>query len=179
MEIIVDKEKEILKNKYSFEERKKEIEKEKQKEIEKQEREKKNTNFIMMYREHMPEIRWLMKKSRYASSIFNFILEHMDYNNALMCSYQVFMDYFEISQVTVARAIKLLKDNGFVDVLKSGTSNVYIVNQEIAWSSWDNQKKYCKFNGNILISATENKDYEYRKQFDKFKTLRERENIKN
>ena len=179
MEIIVDKEKEILKNKYSFEERKKEIEKEKQKEIEKQEREKKNTNFIMMYREHMPEIRWLMKKSRYASSIFNFILEHMDYNNALMCSYQVFMDYFEISQVTVARAIKLLKDNGFVDVLKSGTSNVYIVNQEIAWSSWDNQKKYCKFNGNILISATENKDYEYRKQFNKFKTLRERENIKN
>lgn len=179
MEIIVDKEKEILKNKYSFEERKKEIEKEKQKEIEKQEREKKNTNFIMMYREHMPEIRWLMKKSRYASSIFNFILEHMDYNNALMCSYQIFMDYFEISQVTVARAIKLLKDNGFVDVLKSGTSNVYIVNQEIAWSSWDNQKKYCKFNGNILISATENKDYEYRKQFDKFKTLRERENIKN
>lgn len=178
MAIIVDKEKEILKNKYSFEERQKQIENEKQKEIEKREKEKKNSNFVMMYREHMPEIRWLMKKSKYASSIFNFILEHMDYNNALMCSYQIFEDYFEISKDTVRRAIKILKDNGFIDVLKSGTSNVYIVNQEIAWSSWDNQKKFCKFNGNILISATENKDFEYRKQFDKFKTLRERENIK-
>lgn len=178
MDKVIGEEKNHIHNKYTFEERRKEIEEEQQKELKKQEKERKNSNFVMMYREHMPEIRWLMKKSRYASNIFNFILEHMDYNNALMCSYQVFMDYFEISKPTVTRAIKLLKDNGFIDVLKSGTSNVYIVNQEIAWSSWDNQKKYCKFNGNILISATENKDYEYRKQFDKFKTLRERENIK-
>lgn len=179
MDKVIGEEKNHIHNKYTFEERRKEIEEEQQKELKKQEREKKNSNFVMMYREHMPEIRWLMKKSRYASNIFNFILEHMDYNNALMCSYQVFMDYFEISKPTVTRAIKLLKDNGFIDVLKSGTSNVYIVNQEIAWSSWDNQKKYCKFNGNVLISATENKDYDYRKQFDKFKTLRERENIKD
>ena len=178
MERIVNKEKEHIHNKYTFEERRREIEEEQQKELEKQEKEKKNSNFVMIYREHMPEIRWLMKKSRYASNIFNFILEHMDYNNALMCSYQVFMDYFEISKDTVRLAIKILKENGFIDILKSGTNNVYIVNQEIAWTSWDNQKKYCKFQGNILISATENKDYEYRKQFDRLKTLRERENLK-
>lgn len=178
MERIVNKEKEHIHNKYTFEERRREIEEEQQKELEKQEKEKKNSNFVMIYREHMPEIRWLMKKSRYASNIFNFILEHMDYNNALMCSYQVFMDYFEISKDTVRLAIKILKENGFIDILKSGTNNVYIVNQEIAWTSWDNQKKYCKFQGNILISATENKDYEYRRQFDRLKALRERENLK-
>lgn len=178
MEKIISEEKDHIHNKYTFKERKIELEKEQQKEIEKQEKDKKNTNFIMMYREHMPEIRWLINKSGKAANILNFILEHMDYNNALMCSYQVFMDYFEISHSTVVRAIKLLKENGFIDVLKSGTSNVYIVNQEIAWTSWDNQKKYCKFNGNILISAKENKDYEYRKQFDRLKTLRERENLK-
>lgn len=178
MDKIINEEKNHIKNKYSFEERKKEIEKEKQKEEEEIEKSKKNSNFIMMYREYMPEIRWLMKKSKYASAIFNFILEHMDYNNALMCSYQVFIDYFEISQVTVARAVKLLKENGFVDILKSGTSNIYIVNSQVAWTSWDNQKKYCKFKGNVLVSATENKDYFYRNQFEKFKNLRERENIK-
>lgn len=36
----------------------------------------------------------------------------------------------------------------------------------------------CKFNGNIIVSQKENKDYFYRNQFDKFKELRERENIK-
>ena len=178
MDRIISEEKDHIHNKYKFEERKKEIEYEQQKEIENQENEKKNSNFIMMYREHMTEIRWLINKSGKAANILNFILEHMDYNNALMCSYQVFIDYFEISHSTVVRAIKLLKENGFIDVLKSGTSNVYIVNQEIAWTSWDNQKKYCKFNGNILISAKENKDYQYRKQFDRLKTLRERENLK-
>lgn len=140
--------------------------------------EQRNKNFVMMYRDHMPELRWLMKKSGIASSILNFIMEHMDNKNALCCSYQVFIDYFDISKDTVRRSIKLLKDNGFIDVLKSGTSNVYIVNDEVAWTSWENQKKYCKFQGNILISATENKDYYYRSQFDKFKELRERENIK-
>ena len=133
----------------------------------------------MMYREYMPELRWLMKKSGLASSILNFIMEHMDNKNALMCSYKIFTDYFDVSNDTVRRCIKLLADNGFIDILKSGTSNVYIVNQEIAWNSWENQKKYCKFSGNILISATENKDYEYRSQFDRFKQLREREGIKD
>ena len=133
--------------------------------------EQRNKNFVMMYRDHMPELRWLMKKSGIASSILNFIMEHMDNKNALCCSYQVFIDYFDISKDTVRRSIKLLKDNGFIDVLKSGTSNVYIVNDEVAWTSWENQKKYCKFQGNILISATENKDYYYRSQFHKFKEL--------
>jgi len=59
-----------------------------------------------------------------------------------------------------------------------GTSNVYVVNTEIAWSSWDNQKQYVQFEGKLLVSKKENKDYEYRSQFDKFKALRQRENIK-
>lgn len=139
---------------------------------------KKNNNFVMMYRDHMPELRWLMKRSGIASGILNFIMEHMDSKNALICSQQVFMDYFEISRPTVARAIKLLYDNGFIDILKSGTSNVYIVNSSVAWTSWNNQREYCKFEGNILISKTENKDYFYRSQFEKFKELRNREDIK-
>lgn len=152
---------------------------EKERELEEREKAKRNSNFVMMYREHMPEIRWLTNKSGKASNILNFIMEHMDYQNALMCSYQVFIDYFNISHSSIVRCIKLLKDNGFIDILKSGTSNVYIVNSEVAWCSWDNQKKYCQFDGKVLISAKENKDYYYSSQFDKLKSLRERENIKD
>jgi DNA-binding transcriptional ArsR family regulator len=127
----------------------------------------------------MPELRWLMRTSGIASMLLNFIMEHMDNKNALMCSYQVLMDYLEVSKATVTRSVRLLYENGFVDILKSGTSNVYIVNHEVAWTSWDSQKKYSKFSGNILISAKENKDYQYRSQFDRFKQLREREGIKD
>ena len=83
-----------------------------------------------------------------------------------------FEDYTGKSSRTVTRCIKELYDGGYVDILKSGTSNVYIINQAIAWTSYGNQKQYCKFNGNILISASENKDYYYRHHSAKIKALK-------
>lgn len=139
---------------------------------------KKNKNFVQLYRHNMPELRWLMSKSGIASSILFFIIEHMDTKNALACSYAILEDYFNVSRTTIYRSIKLLEENGFIDVLKMGSSNVYIVNTDIAWSSWDNQKQYAQFEGKMLVSRKENKDYEYRSQFERFKALRNRENIK-
>ena len=148
------------------------------KENEEYEKSKKNRNFVQLYRDNMPELRWLMAKSGIASSILFFILEHMDNKNALACSYAVFEDYFEVSRTTIYRAIKLLEENGFIDVMKMGTSNVYVVNTDVAWSSWENQKQFAQFEGKMLVSRKENKDYQYRSKFDRFKALRERENIK-
>lgn len=133
--------------------------------------ETKNSNFVQLYRNNMKAIRWLSKHNNTALEMFLFILEHMDHTNALGCSYAVFEDALGKSKPTITRAIKVLKDNGFVDILKMGTSNVYIINQDIAWSSWDNRKKYCKFNGNMLISHKENKDYAYTETAQKVKIL--------
>jgi hypothetical protein len=138
----------------------------------------KNPPFVQLYKDHMPEFRWLMANHSFASSLLFFIMEHMDTKNALACSYAVFEDYFEKSRTTVYRAIKLLEDNGFIDVLKMGSSNVYIVNDELAWTDKNSKKRFAKYDGNILVSKKENKDYHYRSRFDRFKALRERENIK-
>lgn len=139
---------------------------------------KKNHNFIQLYRDNMPELRWLMSNHNFASSLLFFILEHMDNRNALACSYSVFEDYFGKSRSTVYRAIKLLEENGFLNVLKMGTSNVYVINENLAWSDSNDKKKFAKYDGKILVSRKENKDYEYQSQFDRFKALRERENLK-
>ena len=140
--------------------------------------EEKNNNFIQLYREHMPEMRWLMTNHQFASSLLFFILEHMDNRNALACSYSVFEDYFGKHKTTIYRNLKILEDNGFVSILKMGTSNVYIVNADLAWTDKKNHKQYIKYDGKILVSKKENKDYQYRSTFDKFKALREREGIK-
>ena len=133
--------------------------------------EKKNSDFVQLYRNHITEVRWLLKKNPLACEIFLFLLEHMDTSNALACSSALLEDYFEKSRTTIFRAIKVLKEEGFVHTLKLGTSNVYIVNQDIAWSSWNNKKEYCKFEGKILVSRKENKDYAYKKNFEKPKIL--------
>jgi Fe2+ or Zn2+ uptake regulation protein len=80
--------------------------------------------------------------------------------------------------MTIYRAIKLLQENGFIDVLKMGSSNVYIVNSDLAWTDYNSHKKFAKYDGKILVSKKENKDYQYRSQFDRFKALREREGLK-
>lgn len=149
-----------------------------QKEEEDRKREEKNHNFIQLYKDHMPEIRWLMNNHAFAHNLLFFILEHMDNRNALACSYTVFEDYFGKSRTTLYRAVKTLTENGFVDVMKMGSSNVYIVNENLAWTDKNTSKKYTKYDGKILVSKKENKDYEYRKRFDRLKTLRERENLK-
>lgn len=144
----------------------------------KQEEEQKNTNFIQLYRENMAEMRWLMSNHQFASSLLFFILEHMDNRNALACSYSVFEDYFGKHKTTIYRNLKILEENGFIDILKMGTSNVYLVNQDLAWTDYNSSKKFAKYDGKILVSKKENKDYQYRKQFDRFKALREREKLK-
>ena len=90
-----------------------------------------------------------------AMRILLFIVEHMDKLNALVCSYKVFEDALGISQATVARAIKTLKDKGMIYVMKSGSSNVYIMNDEVAWKSWGSNKKYCKFPANVILSKND------------------------
>lgn len=149
-------------------------------ENEDQEREEKekNVNFIQLYKDHMTELRWLMANHSFATSLLFFILEHMDNRNALACSYAVFEDYFDKSRTTIYRGIKVLEENGFVDVLKMGTSNVYLVNENLAWTDKHTMKKYAKYDGKILVSKKENKDYQYRSQFDRLKTLKESKNLK-
>lgn len=142
------------------------------------EEDKKNFNFVQIYRDHMPELRWLMTNHAFASSLLFFILEHMDNRNALACSYSVYEDYFKKHKTTIYRNLKILQDNGFIDIMKMGTSNVYLVNEDLAWTHYNTNKKYAKYDGKILISKKENKDYEYRSQFERFKSLREREGLK-
>ena len=131
----------------------------------------KNDNFVQLYRDYMPEIRWLTKNNPTASQLFLVFAEHMGTDNSIICSYDVIMDLLEVSRPTVSRAIKFLKENGFIDVLKIGKSNVYVLNHEIVWTTDHKKKQYAKMNSSVLISRKENADYKYKSQFERFKKL--------
>ena len=38
-------------------------------------------------------------------------------------------------------------------------SDIEIINPDLVWTSYANQKKYCKFSANIIVSASENIDF--------------------
>lgn len=98
---------------------------------------------------------WLMKQSSDAYCIMDFLASKMDNYNAVICSYRVMQEVFGYSQATIARAIKLLKEHKYIDVKKSGTSNIYMLNKHLYWNSWGTNYIYAEFDAKVIISASE------------------------
>ena len=121
--------------------------------------EQKNRDFIQLYRDHIDDVAKLARDNGKAYDLFMLLVKHMDGTNALAVSNIALSELLQLTTRTVQRAVKYLKDNGWVCVLKSGTSNVYIVNPDVAWTSYGNQKQYCKFQANVLLSSSENAEY--------------------
>jgi len=105
--------------------------------------------------EHTKELMWLARKHGVALAMLYFLVDQMNDYNAVMCSYQVLQEVLEISKSSVIRNLNVLKTQGFIAILKSGTSNVYTVNDNVYWKSWGNKKKYSKFPANVILAATE------------------------
>lgn len=152
-------------NSITFEERQIQLETLDKKEKEVYERAKKSPfkNFVQVNKDYYKAEDWLMSKSPIAYRIFKFLINGMDDYNAVICSYKVLQENFGISQDTVRRAIKILKEKKYIDVYKSGTSNVYVINKNIVWSSWGTNFKYAKFGANIILSESEQENLKNKK----------------
>ena len=98
---------------------------------------------------------WLMKKSPIAYCVMDFLASNMDNYNAVICSYKVMQEVFGYSRAALAEAIKLLKEYKFIEVRKSGTSNIYMINKELYWNSWGTNYAYAEFGAKIIISSSE------------------------
>lgn len=121
------------------------------------EQEKKSTytDFAQLNRKNIAHIIAACNADKQAVRILLFIIEKMDKYNALICSYKVFEEQLEISKATITRAIKYLKEHGFISIYRSGTSNVYVINDDLAWTNSGDKHKYCKFPANVILTASE------------------------
>lgn len=127
-----------------------------------------NSNFVMLFRNQMSALVELQKAEPKAGALFMFFMEHMDRENALIVSIKTISEILGWSEPTVYRQIKILKDKNLVSIAKSGTSNIYFINSQVAWTTYGNKKEYSKFNANVLISKSEQ---EYRIKANKFKQI--------
>lgn len=114
-----------------------------------------NVDFTMLYNKNIDAIRELGKKDAGALTLFLFLLERMDQENTLIASMATLAEVFGVSRVTIANRVRVLKEHNFIDVYKSGNTNIYAVNAEIAWKTWENQRDYAHFRSNVLISKSE------------------------
>lgn len=178
-ELIVTEEKNILDdNSLTFDERKNELQKVEKLETEAKKREKNSpfSRWTQFNLEHTKELMWLAVNHPKANAILYFLVDQMDDYNAVMCSTKVITEVLGISRQTVSKNISILKEAGFIAVLRSGSSNIYSINDKVYWKSWGNKRQYSKFPANVILGMSEQEESlqeEYKKLgYNKIKEIK-------
>ena len=104
-------------------------------------------------------IRELIGSCPVAAQILIFIIEHADHHNAVICSSKVLEEALSVSRTTIFRAVRVLQDNNYVKILKSGTSNVFVLNSEIAWKSWGKNYQHAEFSAQVILTQSEQEKF--------------------
>jgi hypothetical protein len=74
--------------------------------------------------------------------------------NGVVISAAALSKQMGIAPRTVQNTIAILRDCKFVQVLKSGNVNVYIINSRVAWQG-DRGARFASFNAQILVDESE------------------------
>ena len=112
-------------------------------------------HWVQYNNDYTKEMMNLTIKYPKAMAILFFLVDQMDNYNAVVCSMTVITEVIGCSRQTASTAIKQLKDLGFIAVYKSGTGNVYTINDKVYWKSWGSNHKYCKFPANVVLAQSE------------------------
>lgn len=122
---------------------------------------KENIDFVQIQNNALKPIQGLIANNPVSAQILFFLIDKMgSFNNSVICSYQTFIELTGYSRATIARAIKYLKDNKWIDTIKVGSATAYCVNAQVAWRKARNQKHYAIFSSTIVATSTENDNFE-------------------
>jgi hypothetical protein len=124
---------------------------------EKEAKNKKNSNFVQIEKRALKELRGLIDRNPTAAKVLTIIAEKMNRQNALVCSYDTLSKITNLSRATLSRTIKVLKNEHWIQVVKVGTANAYVVNSRVFWQSYGD-KKMTAFNAAIMASSDEQEE---------------------
>lgn len=123
-----------------------------------------NYNFVQVSRSYLREMRGLARKSPVAHEILYYFVEHMGRTtNAVVCSRNVLAEVTGCSIATVGRAIRVLKDDNWIDTVKIGNASAYCVNERAFWQAGRNQRQYAVFSATVIAAASE-QDSDFREK---------------
>ena len=118
-----------------------------------------NRNFVQLSRQYLKDWRQLIRVSPLAAEILMFLVEKATTTNngaqAVVCSYAVLQEVTGYKRSSVASAIKLLKDNKWIQAIKVGTTHAYAINEKVAWRGAANGRQYAIFSATVISAASE------------------------
>jgi len=97
----------------------------------------------------------LYQKNPTAGAIFIEMTKYMDASNGLIVSMAALGARVGKTRQTVAKACKFLKENKYIQVYKTGSSNVYVLNANIVWKDKHHKRVEAELYCNVLLNLNE------------------------
>jgi hypothetical protein len=120
----------------------------------------KTTNdFVQVTRGYISDMRGLARRSPLAHSMLWLLIERMNKTNAIVISQKAMSELLDAHKGSISRAAKMLSEERWVQVVKIGTSNAYVVNSQVIWRANNrNGNRYAVFNAEVIATDTEQND---------------------
>lgn len=115
----------------------------------------KNANFIQFYKDNIAVLDQIMLERPAAMRIIFWLIRLMDDQNALITSQPAMCEALNLHRNTVMQAIRYLKTMKVLNVIKSGTSYVYAINNQIVWQDSADNKRFALFSAKVYLVASE------------------------
>lgn len=88
-------------------------------------------------------------------ALLDYFIYKMNKNNALIISQKKLMKVLDCSRPTLTKIVAQLQDMRFIDVMKIGVQNCYIVNSQVAWKTSRAGIKHSVFDATVYIEWDE------------------------
>ncbi|MDM5181737.1 hypothetical protein PO883_31650 [Massilia sp. DJPM01] len=124
------------------------------KEIARLKRDVDDPEIVRMSKIYMDETIDLAKQNASAFKILMLMVSKMTKVNSLMISNESLEKLTGSSNSTIKRAVRYLREEGWLDVVKAGSSNIYRINSDIFWHE-TSDGKWAEFPTHVVSSFDE------------------------
>lgn len=121
-----------------------------------EEEERKNREFVQLYKKELRAIRKLTQDDKNALTVLLILVEKMNKRNAIIISHANLMKITGKGRTAIHKAVSALKKHKYVEILKSGAANIYIVNSNVFWQTDNKTKeKFSTFDATVYATLDE------------------------
>lgn len=113
-----------------------------------------NHGFVQVSRKYLDELDELAFRSPAARKLLTSLVKAMNRQNAVMVSQASLVKLTGLSAPTIKRAVALLREQQWIEVLKVGTSNVYRVNSSVFWQARADGR-WASFSAEVVLNFDE------------------------
>ena len=110
--------------------------------------------WLMMDKKPIQALKRLAIEHPIAMGCLMHFVENMSRSNAYMASQKSIADQLRVSAPAVKKAVAVLETGNFVQVVKIGTANAYIVNTKVAWQG-NRGARFAHFHADVVAYENE------------------------